>query len=133
MKNETIPSLFSQAPEQLRQVFQEQIRQIAYQALLEVLEQERSILCGPSHRPLEDSPYVCAQRARANKETGPDPEEEIIKLMGEYTGNISGTWEKVGYRYRMTFDSGTTLDAVYTSGDLQVLDKEKRYIFYPDL
>lgn len=84
-------------------------------------------------RSQREQAMIRAQRARANKETGPDPEEEIIKLMGEFTGNISGTWEKVGYRYRMTFDSGTTLDAVYTSGDLQVLDKEKRYIFYPDL
>lgn len=65
MNNETIPSLFSQAPEQFRQVFQEQIRQIAYQALLQVLEEERSMLCGPSHRPLGGSPYVRAGSTQA--------------------------------------------------------------------
>lgn len=65
MHKQTIPSVFSQAPEEFRQIFQEEIRQIAYQALLHVLEEERSMLCGPSHRPLENSPYVRAGSSQA--------------------------------------------------------------------
>ncbi|MCD8533613.1 MAG: hypothetical protein LR011_02005 [Verrucomicrobia bacterium] len=57
--------MFSQAPEEFRQIFQEPIRRIAYQALLHVLEEERSMLCGPSHRPLENSSYVRAGSTQA--------------------------------------------------------------------
>lgn len=76
---------------------------------------------------------ILAQRARANKTAGPNPEEEIKKLVDQFAANSSGTWEKAGYKYILKFNNGKTLEAVYTDGDLQVVDGQKRFVFYPDL
>ena len=60
MKDQNTNTVLSQEVEDLRQNFIEQLRLLTLEAMHHVLEEERTALCGPSHHPTPDSPYVRA-------------------------------------------------------------------------
>ena len=60
MKDQNTNTTFSQEVVEVRQNFIEQIHLVILEAMHHVLEEERTALCGPSHHPTPDSPYVRA-------------------------------------------------------------------------
>ena len=65
MKYQSTDTVFSQEVDELRQQFMEKLRLVTLEAMHQVLEEERTALCGPSHHPCPDSSYVRAGTTRS--------------------------------------------------------------------